>query len=136
MSPSCCKVRVDDPSIDGWRLVRYPCLAGRWIRGENHRLARLLRKVEVLREVAEPARVLAHVGSRIGPPVRFGIDALASEEVILDELEISIEAQRLVVDVALLGVRADDDAGDAQSVAVRVNAGRCHVIVEAAPVIP
>ena len=42
----------------------------------------------------------------------------------------------LVVDEALAGVRADDDARDAHAVALGVDLRRHHVVVEAAPVIP
>ena len=61
-----------------------------------------LGEVEVVDEVAEDRRVLAHVGSRVRAAVGRGIEPLTAEEVVLDELVVRVEAQRLVVDVALL----------------------------------
>jgi hypothetical protein len=55
----------------------------------------------------------------------------AAEEVVLDELQVRVAGQDLVIDVAVLGVRRDDQAGDPESVAVLVHRGRHHVIVEA-----
>jgi hypothetical protein len=87
-------------------------------------------------EVAEHPFVLADVGTRVRAPVGARIEAGAAEEVVLDELQVRVEAQHLVVDVAALRVRADDDARDAQSVAVPVDARRADVVVEPTPVVP
>src|SRR5207253_2955019 len=75
-----------------------------WTRG--------LSEVEFCREVAEDLDVLAHGDARIGSPVGGRVEALAAEEVVLDELHIRVEAQRLVVDVAAFGVWADQETGD------------------------
>ena len=58
-------------------------------------------KSKSVREVAEHRRVLAHVGPRVGAAVGRWVEPLAAEEVVLDELGVGVEAQRLVVDVAL-----------------------------------
>jgi hypothetical protein len=95
-----------------------------------------LREVKVVGQVAEDRLVLADVGTRIGTPVGLRIDALTTEEVVLDELHVGVEAERLVVDVALLRVGADHQPRDAQPVAQGVDLGRLHAVVEAAPVVP
>ena len=69
---------------------------------QDQRRPRLLVEVEVGDEVAEDGRVLADVGARVGAAVGRRVEALAAEEVVLDELDVGVEAQRLVVDVALL----------------------------------
>ena len=68
--------------------------------GEDQRWARRLVEVEVVGEVAEDLLVLADVGSGIGSAVGGGVDALAVQEVVLDELVVGVEAEGLVVDVA------------------------------------
>src|SRR5438876_346135 len=95
-----------------------------------------LGEVEIGAQVAQHRGVLTHAGSRIRTPVGARIEALATQEVILDELDIGIEAQLLVVDVAMLGLGADHDAWYTEAVAVRVLPRRNDVIVEAAPVVP
>jgi hypothetical protein len=54
-------------------------------------------EVEVAREVAEDRDVLTDGRSRIVPTIGRGIEALASEEVVFDELQVRVEAQRLIV---------------------------------------
>ena len=106
------------------RASRY-CL--RSPRGYGSRIsgfARRLVEVEVLREVAEDRHVLPHVRARIGPAVGARVEALAVEEEVLDELEVRVEAERLVVDVAALRVRADDEPRHADAVAVLVDVRR------------
>ena len=82
------------------------------------------------------ASVLADVGSRVGSTVGGRVEALAAEEVVFDELVVRVEAEGLVVDVAVFGVGADDDARDAEPVAVLVDRRGDDVVVEAAPVVP
>jgi hypothetical protein len=67
---------------------------------QQHRWPRRLREVEVPHQVAEDRFVLAHAGTWIGAAVGRRVEALAAEEDILDELQVSVEAERLVVDVA------------------------------------
>ena len=93
-------------------------------------------EVEVREQVAEDLRVLADVGPRVGTAVGARVQPGAAQEVVLDELEIRVEAQRLVVDVAALRIRADHERRHAQPVALRVDGRRLHVVVEAAPVVP
>jgi hypothetical protein len=93
-------------------------------------------EVEVVDEVAEDLCVLADVRSWVGAAVGRGVQALSVEEVVFDELVVRVETQRLVVDVAVLGVRADDDRGDPQSVSVLIDLGRDDVVVEPTPVVP
>src|SRR5579859_6250068 len=104
--------------------------------GEDEGGPRLLAEVEVLRQVAEDRAVLPDIWPAIRAPVGLRVEALAGQEVVLDELEVSIERQRLVVDVARLRVGADHDGRYPQSVAEAVDLGRGHVVVEAAPVVP
>jgi len=74
---------------------------------QQQRGARRLAEVEVARQVTQLGRCFAHVRARIGTPVGGGIEAPAAQEVVLDELRVRVEAERLVVDVAALGVGAD-----------------------------
>src|SRR5213078_3403451 len=74
--------------------------------------------------------------SRVGASVGAGVEPLAVQEVVFDELVVSVERQDLVVDDALPGVGADDDAGHAEPVAVLVDYRRPHLIIKPAPVIP
>ncbi len=57
-------------------------------------------------------------------------EALAGQEQILHELQIRVERQRLIVDVPASGEQADQDAGDPQAMAVLIDGGRDHVVVE------
>src|SRR5690349_22690053 len=75
---------------------------------EDERRTRRLIEIELAREVTEDRDVLANRRARVGPAVGRGIEALAAQEIVLDELEIRIEAERLMVDVAALGIGADD----------------------------
>ena len=75
-----------------------------------------------------PARVGAAVGSRI--------ETRAAEEVVLDELQVRVERQRLVVDDPVLRVRADHHRRDAETVAEAIDVRRADVVVEATPVVP
>ena len=61
----------------------------------------LLREVEVLAEVAEDLHLLADRRAGIGATVGRRVESLPAEEHVLDELEVRVEAERLVVDDAL-----------------------------------
>jgi len=65
-----------------------------------------------LLEITEDGLVLAYVRPRVGAAVGGRVEARAVEEVILDELQVSVAGQDLVVDVTALGVRRDDQAGN------------------------
>src|SRR5437870_4776072 len=88
------------------------CESGPRVRLQNQGRSRWLREVEVVREVAEDGDVLAHRRARVGSTVGARIEALSAEEVVFDELEVGIEAQRLMVDEPALRIRADDESGD------------------------
>ena len=97
---------------------------------------RRLAEVELLADVAEDARRLAHVGTGIRPAVGGRIEPLPAEKDVLDELQVRVVAEDLMVDVARLRVWADHDPRHPQAVAVLVDDRRHHVIVEPTPVIP
>jgi hypothetical protein len=72
----------------------------------------------------------------VGPDARrFGIEALAIQEQVLDQLQVGIEGQRLVIDRARPDPRADRETRDPEPVAVHVDLRRDDVIAESAPVI-
>src|SRR5262249_56742230 len=98
------------------------------VRAEDQRSPRLLLEVEVLDEVAEDRRAFTYVGPRIGTPVRLRIEPPPAEEVVLDELRIRVEAQRLMVDEPTPRVRADHEARNTKAVAVLVEARRNDVV--------
>ena len=54
--------------------------------------------------------ILADRGARVRAAIGLRVEPLPTQEVIFDELEISVETQCLVVNVTLLGIRTDDDA--------------------------
>src|SRR5215831_6047997 len=93
----------------------------RRVGGQQHRRAGRLAEVEVLLQLAEQRLVLADVGPAVGTAVGPGVEPGAAEEVILDELQVRVAAERLVVDDTLPGVRGDDDPRDPQAVAVLVD---------------
>ena len=67
---------------------------------QEERRPRLLVK---LKSFARSPRIFAFsrtVGPRVGAAVGRRVEPRAVEEVVLDELEVGVEAQRLVVDVA------------------------------------
>jgi hypothetical protein len=57
-------------------------------------------EVEVADQVPQPTGVLPHGRARVGSMVSPRVQALAVQEVILDELRERVEAELLVVDVA------------------------------------
>src|SRR5262249_752541 len=118
------------------RRALWTCECGLGMDSEHLGWSRVVVEGEVGGQVAEDLLVLAHVGSGVGPPVCRRVEALAVEEVVFDELVVGVEAQGLVVDVTLLGVGADDDAGDAKPVAVGVHGRWNDVVIEATPVVP
>src|SRR5207244_8213191 len=106
------------------------------IRFENEWRQRRLVEVELAREIAEPWHALADRRAGVGSPVARRIQTLAAEEPILDQLEVGVERERLVVDHAATGPRADEQAGDADAVSVLVDPDGLRVVVEPAPVVP
>ncbi len=62
--------------------------------GQHHGRPGLLAEVEVVGQVAEDLLVLTDIGSRVGTTVGGGVDALAVQEVVLDELVVGVEAQK------------------------------------------
>ncbi len=75
-------------------------------------------------------------GRGSGRPSVLGSMRDPCQEVILDELHVGVEAERLMVDVALARKWADDQSGNAQAIAVVIHRRRGHVIVETAPIVP
>src|SRR5438552_5258437 len=119
----------------GGRTKR-PGQRGGWVDRENDRLTRWLVEVEVEGEIAEDARVLTNVHSRVRASVGSWVEPLTIEKVILNELVIGVEGQGLMVDKPSPGIGTDDDPGNAQAVPVGVDARWHHVVVESTPVIP
>src|SRR5947199_7372957 len=97
---------------------------------EPERLERRLIEVEIGLEITEMLGILPNIGPRIRAAVVLRVDALRREEIVLDELEIGVEAQRLVVDVTLPRIRADHQRRNAQAVPVLVDGRRRHMVVE------
>src|SRR5579884_3660351 len=121
----------------------HPASAASWrdqiglrVGGQDHRWSRRLGEVEVLSQVAEHWRGLAHVWTRVRTTVGPRIEPLAVEEVVLDEPQVGVVAQRLVIEVPVLGVGADHQPRYPDPQAELVDAGRYHVVVEATPVVP
>src|SRR5437667_5452341 len=103
---------------------------------EQERPARALAEIEFGDEVPELGSALPDVGARVGPAVGARVEPGPAQENVLDELEVRVEREHLVVDVAAPSVRRDEEAGNPDAVALAVDARRGHVVVEAAPVIP
>src|SRR5260370_16097479 len=98
--------------------------------------ARLLLEIEVLAQVAQDLGPLAHVRAGIGTAIGSRVQALAGQEVVLDELQVRVEAQRLMIDIAGARVRTDHEAGHAEPVSLAVHRRRPDMVVETAPVVP
>ena len=75
--------------------------AVRRVEREDQRRAGFLVEVEVSARLPRIFDVLADVGARVGAAVGRGFESPAVQEVVLDELQVGVEAERLVVDVAL-----------------------------------
>ncbi len=118
--------------ISGW----IGCRPWGGIGGQDQWRARWLTEVEVAQKAAEPGRVFAHVGPWVRAAVGIRIESLPAEEVVLDELQVSIVAELLMVDVSGPRIWADHQAGHPQAVAILVDVWRHDVIVEAAPIVP
>ena len=95
-----------------------------------------LGEVEVGGEIAEHGAFSRTSGRGSGRPSVGGSMRWPPRKSSSMNLSVRVEAQRLVVDVARLRVRADDESGHPQAVAVLVDARRGDVVVEAAPVVP
>ena len=65
-----------------------------WI--EDQRRQRLLVEVEELAQVPEDRHVLADGGPGVGPLQRGGVQTLAAQEQVLDQLQVGVERERLV----------------------------------------
>src|SRR5262249_42477390 len=104
--------------------------------GQQERLAWRLGEVEVLVKAAQHRQRLPDVTTRAAAAVGLGGEPGAAEEVIFDELQVGVSAERLMVDVALLGVWGDDQRGDTEPVAVPVGSPGTDIVVKAAPVVP
>src|SRR2546421_8560636 len=113
-----------------------PDQVGPWMDGEDHRWQRGLVEVEVVDQVAQLGSVFADGRARVGAAIVAGIDPLSFKKVVLNELDVGVKAQSLVVDVTLLGVRADHECRHSQSVTIRIHAWRRYMVVEPAPVVP
>jgi len=79
--------------------------------GQDERGDRVLAEVEGGPHVAQGWIVLPNVGSGVRPSIGRGIEPLALQEVVLDELHVCVEGQRLVVDQACPGIGADHQRG-------------------------
>ena len=87
-------------------------------------------KVEVLDEIAELRIALPDVRPGVWATVGLGVQALSSEEVVFDECDVSVVAEGLMIDVTLLGIRADDHCRHTETETVLVDDGRHHVVVK------
>src|SRR6202165_3854389 len=123
-------------SSTNWRNCSRPGERGHGMHRERRWRSRCLVEIEIGGEIPQNLETFPDVGSRIGSAIGVGVDPLTVQERVFDELVVGIEAENLVVDVALLRVRADDDAGHAQAVTIDVDRRWYHMVVEAAPVIP
>ena len=56
-------------------------------------------EIEVTGEVAEDGDILPHRGTGIGTPLVLAVEALPTEEPVLDQLQERIEREDLVIDV-------------------------------------
>src|SRR5690349_7421823 len=69
-----------------------------WTQRQDERRDRCLEEVEFGREFPEDRYVLANRQAAVGPSVGPRVEPLASQEVVLDELEVRVEGELLVVD--------------------------------------
>src|SRR5437588_158942 len=81
---------------------------------------------------AASGKVRAGVGAAVG----LGVEPLSAEEVVLDELGVGVEAQRLVIDEPPLRVGANHECRHLQPIPVLVHVRWPDVVVEPAPIVP
>ena len=93
-------------------------------------------EVDLLEQVAKDGHFLAPRRLWVLTPIRFWIKPLPTQEDILDEFQGGVEAEDLLINVALAGIRADHQSRHAKAVAGLVNPWKSHVIEETAPLIP
>src|SRR5579875_1816516 len=105
-------------------------------RSQEQRRPRFLRKVEILTQVSQLPGLLTYIGTAVGPPVGERVQPLTVQEEVLDKLHVNVVAVDLMVDVAMLGKRADDDSRNAQAIAGIIDNRRDDVVIKPSPVIP
>lgn len=106
------------------RLFSPLSVAGCWRRDErrlrvyrqHQRRSGYLGEVEVVDQVAKLGHVFPHVRTGVRPSVSLRVKSLTMQEIVLDKLEIGVEAQRLVVDITAFRVRTDDKSRHADTV--------------------
>lgn len=108
----------------------------RRIEGQHQGPTRCLREIEIAGEIPQDGDVFAHCWAWVGPSICLWVKTLTVQEIVFDEFQVGIETKCLVIDVSLLCVRADDNAGNAQTIAILVHLWRDDMIVKAAPIIP
>src|SRR5579871_4730972 len=114
----CTRLRMDDGSVVVVR--RAVSVAGHRGDWQQQRRPRRLGEVEVLHQVTQDSDVLTDRRSPVGSAIGRGIQALTLDKHVLDELEVGIEAQRLMIDESLLCVWANYQCWHAQSIAIFV----------------
>jgi hypothetical protein len=93
------------------------------VQREDERWPRLLAEVKSWAMLPRIFAFSRTSGRESGRPSVRGSIRLAVQEVVLDELEVGVEAEGLVVDVAPLRVGADHERRHAQPVALAVDRG-------------
>src|SRR6516165_10674865 len=94
----------------GWLSARFGGGPRRRRERQDDRRPWWLVEVEVVHEVAELGNGLAHSRTWIGTSVGVRVQACAAEEVVLDELQVGVVAERLMVDEPFLRVRRNHEA--------------------------
>src|SRR5437660_10236744 len=97
---------------------------------------RLAIEVKLIDQITKLRNIFPHGGTGIGPPVSFWIDPHSTQEIVLNELQVSIEAQHLVIDVPAFSIGRNQQSRHAKTVAILVHFRRYNMIVKAAPIIP
>src|SRR5438093_10814769 len=114
------------------RVIAWARSAGLGVRSEHERWDRGLAEAELRGQIPESGNTCSHGGPRVRAAVE-AVDPLATEEPVLDELEVGVERQRLIVDRAAsrpARPRADHEPGNPYAVAVLIDLERRDVVVE------
>jgi hypothetical protein len=82
--------------------------AGRGIDRQDERGTRRQAEIEIKQQVAKLGHIFPHGGAGVGSAIRGGVETLAAQEYILDELEIGVKAEGLMINETCPGISADD----------------------------
>ncbi|GAC1632834.1 MAG: hypothetical protein NVS4B2_18000 [Chloroflexota bacterium] len=80
--------------------------------GKEQWWPRRLRKVKIGHEISKHLCIFPHRRTRIRTTISARVNPLTVQKVVLNKFDVSVETQRLVVDVPTSGIWANEKAGN------------------------